>query len=101
MSSTHHISSQKQLLMVAIGLLILTVITILLAQIHIAPPFNIIIALFIAVIKMSLVVAFFMNLYWDNRLYILIFLMGIAFFILFIGITLLDTLFRETPILSF
>lgn len=99
--SGHHISSAKFLWGIGIALLILTIITVGVAFIEIPSPWNIVIAIAIAVVKASIVAAFFMNLYWDSRFNLLLLVVGILFFILLIGITLLDTLYRTDPLPSF
>jgi cytochrome c oxidase subunit 4 len=48
-----------------------------------------------------LVLLFFMNLYWDSKFNSLLFVFSIIFFLLLIGITLLDTMYRVDPIPSF
>lgn len=99
--SGHHISSAKFLWGVGITLFFLTLITVGVTWIEIPAPWNIVIAISIAVVKATVVVLFFMNLWWDTKFNSLLFIMGIMFFILLIGITLLDTLFRVDPIPSF
>lgn len=93
---SHHVSSAKQLISVGIALVILTVLTVAVAYIHIPSPFNIIVAISIAVVKASLVAAFFMNLYWDTKFNLMLLFFGVIFIALLFGLTLLDTLFRET-----
>lgn len=99
--SGHHISTDKQLWSVAIGLIILTVITVALAYIDIPEPFNVIVALAVAFFKAGLVALFFMNLYWDVKFNSMLLITSIVFFGLLIGITLLDTLFRSDPVPGF
>lgn len=99
--SGHHISSAKFLWGVAIALFILTFITVAVTWIHIPGPWNVVVAIAIAVVKALIVSAFFMNLYWDSKFNVLLFVMSVAFFLLMIGITLLDTLYRTDPIPSF
>jgi len=101
MSAHHHISSAKFLWGVATSLFILTFITVFVTWIHIPEPWNVVVAIGIAVIKALIVVAFFMNLWWDSKFNVLLFVMSIAFFLLLIGITLLDTLYRVDPVPSF
>jgi cytochrome c oxidase subunit IV len=99
--SGHHISSAKFLWGVAITLFILTFITVAVTWITIPGPWNIVVAVAIAAVKALIVVAFFMNLWWDEKFNVLLFIMGVAFFLLMIGITLLDTLYRVDPVPSF
>lgn len=93
---SHHISSVKQLASVAFALLVLTILTVVASWAHFPEPWNIIVALIIAVVKAGLVSLFFMNLYWDSKFNSMLLIASIVFFTLLVGITLLDTLFRET-----
>ena len=99
--SGHHISSARFLWGIAIVLFLLTFITVAVTWIHIPEPWNVVVAIAIATVKALIVAAFFMNLYLDSKFNILLFVMSVAFFLLMIGITLLDTLFRVDPIPSF
>lgn len=99
--SGHHISSAKFLWGVAISLFILTFLTVAVTWIHIPGPWNVIVAIGIAVVKATIVALFFMNLYWDSKFNVLLFIMSIVFFLLLVGITLLDTLYRVDPVPSF
>lgn len=93
--STHHISSLSTLLSVAGALLVLTFLTVAVSWINIPDPFNVIVAIVIAVSKATLVALFFMNLYWDSKFNSIVFLLAILFLVIMISITLLDTLFRD------
>jgi len=99
--SGHHISSAKFLWGVALTLFFLTFITVAVTWIQIPEPWNVIVAVAIAVVKSLIVVSFFMNLWWDTKFNTLLFIMGIAFFILLVALTLLDTLFRVDPVPTF
>ncbi|SMO55660.1 cytochrome C oxidase subunit IV family protein [Fodinibius sediminis] len=99
--SGHHISTDKTLLGVAGALLVLTVLTVVVHYLHLPNPWSIIVAMAVAVAKASLVALFFMNLYWDERFNLMLFLASIAFLALLVGFTLLDTLFRPEVIPGF
>jgi cytochrome c oxidase subunit 4 len=99
--SGHHISSARFLWGIAIALFILTFVTVAVTWIEIPAPWNIVVAIAIAVVKATLVALFFMNLYWDSKYNVLLMAMALLFTLLFIGITLLDTLFRNDPTPSF
>jgi cytochrome c oxidase subunit IV len=99
--SGHHISSAKFLWGIAIALFFLTFVTVAVTWIEIPAPWNVVVAIGIAIVKALLVLLFFMNLYWDSKFNSLLFIFSIIFFLLLIGITLLDTLFRIDPIPSF
>jgi len=92
--SGHHISTDRTLLGVAGGLLILTILTVAVHYVYIPEPWSIMVAMGIAIFKATLVAAFFMNLYWDDQFNTLLFIASLAFFALLVGFTLLDTLFR-------
>jgi len=93
--SSHHISSHFTLFSVAAALLVLTFLTVAVTWINIPEPFNVIVAIAIAVVKAALVAMFFMNLYWDTKFNTVVFLLSILFLIIFVSITLLDTMFRD------
>lgn len=99
--SGHHISSAKFLWGIGIALFFLTFVTVAVTWIQIPEPWNVVVAIAIAVVKATIVALFFMNLWWDSKFNVLLFIMSIVFFILLIGITLLDTLYRSDPFPSF
>lgn len=99
--SGHHISSAKFLWGIGAALFFLTFITVAVTWFSIPAPWNIVVAISIAVLKASLVAAFFMNLYWDDKFNTMLFITSLVFLFLLVGITLLDTLFRSDPIPAF
>ena len=97
----HHVSSAQQLWSIGGALIVLTIVTVGLAQFHFPFPWNIIVAMTVAIGKASLVVLFFMNLYWDKKLNSIVFIASLVFLAIMVGITLSDTLFREVYVPSF
>lgn len=97
----HHISTASQLWTIGIALLVLTFLTVALAWVHFPSPWNIIVAMAVAVAKASLVALFFMNLYYDKKLNTVVFMAAIIFLTVMVGITLTDTLFRQVFVPSF
>ncbi|MFD2532030.1 cytochrome C oxidase subunit IV family protein [Gracilimonas halophila] len=98
----HHISTAGQLWAVGTALLILTIITVVVAKfVAIPPPFDVVTAISIALVKAFLVAAFFMNLYWDVKFNAMLLIMAVIFFLLMISITLLDTMYRNDVVPSF
>jgi cytochrome c oxidase subunit 4 len=92
---------------VGFGLIILTIVTVWTAKfmpdmifkytsMQITPTISILIAMFIASIKASLVCLFFMHLKYDKPLNRLTFVSGLFFLSLFFIFTLADTLTRAT-----
>lgn len=84
----------KVYLGVFISLLFLTFVTVFVAGFNFG-PFNMAVAMLVAVAKASLVVLYFMNLKHDHdRLNGVIFLMGLFFLVVFIGPTMWDSFTR-------
>ena len=92
---THHIIPIQIYLKVFAALMVLTVLTILAAEIDLPGSFNIILAMFIAIVKSTLVLMFFMHLYYDNKTNLLFFLGSVLFLIIFIAFTYFDIGFRD------
>ena len=86
-----HLVPVKYLIANGTALLFLTVITVWVAQFDFGAA-NIWIALAIAGLKASLVVLFFMHLWWDRAFNAFIFVASIAFVLLFISFALTDSL---------
>lgn len=89
----HHITSIKTLAIVFGALVFLTIITIIVAQVDLG-MMNVPIALAIAIAKGTLVVLIFMGLLWDNKINGVIFAVAIIFLLVFLSLTLFDTVFR-------
>jgi len=73
----------------------MTALTVITAQYDFG-SFNIILALMIASFKSSLVLLFFMHLYYDNKINLIFILGSVLFLAIFIGITMIDTNQRTT-----
>lgn len=85
-----HLVPVSTLIMTASALLVLTLITVVVRYIDIG-EFNIWVAIGIAVIKASLVAAFFMHLRWDRPFNLLVFIGCMAFVVLMMALCVLDT----------
>ena len=90
----NHIISLKIYIIVFVSLLLLTGVTVLSAQIDLG-PFNITLALLIATIKSSLVLLFFMHLYYDNKVNMALIIGSVLFLAIFIGLTMIDVTRRQ------
>jgi len=88
-----HIVPYKTFAIVWIFLLALTGITITVAQYDFG-VLNVWVALGIAVLKSGLVVAVFMHMKYENRLFKLSLLVALAILALFIGLNFFDVLYR-------
>jgi cytochrome c oxidase subunit 4 len=91
--SEHHIVDYGTYILIWLTLLIFTGITITSAGINFA-KIGIVIALFIASVKTTLVLFYFMHLKYEAKLFKIMFIITIATLTVFIGITFFDVLFR-------
>ena len=85
-----HIVSIPILAATGSALVVLTVVTVWVAGFDFGPA-NVWIALGIAALKASMVVLFFMHLFWDRPFNGVVFVASIAFLAVFIGFTMTDT----------
>lgn len=90
--SGHHVLPKATLFQVFGALIVLTIITVAVAYVPLG-PLTIPVAVGIAATKATLVVLYFMHLKYDNPVNALTFSIGLIFVGLFIGITLVDTIF--------
>ena len=88
--SEHHITPLRTYLIIAASLLFLSGVTVWVSYIDLG-SFNIVLAMFVATVKASLVAFFFMHLLWDDKKNLTMFLMSLMFFGIFVTITMLDT----------
>ncbi len=88
-----HVVPLKMYLAVATALIVMTAITVGVSFIDLG-ALNITVALAIASIKALLVAFFFMHLFWDNKLYLVIFSAGLLFLTIFLTLTMFDTTTR-------
>jgi cytochrome c oxidase subunit 4 len=90
-----HVVHPKILIGTALALVILTVITVVAAQVDWAqwdmPEVNIWVAMSIAAVKASLVCLFFMHLFWDRPFNSIVLVCSIGFVAIFIAFALTDT----------
>lgn len=86
-----HVASVKVLLGTGGALLVLTLVTVLATKIDFGPSLNLALAMFIAVIKATLVVLFFMHLKYDKVFHTVVFMSAVLAAALFVGFTLMDS----------
>ena len=84
-----HVIPVQVLVSVFLALVLLTIITVAVTFVP-TGRFEIWISLGIATVKAGLVAAYFMHLRYDNPLYAVIFVFGLAFVALFLGLTMMD-----------
>ncbi len=85
-----HVVPLKILVATGMALLALTAITVWAASIDFGAG-NIFVAMIIAGVKASLVVLFFMHLFWDRPFHSFVFVTSICFVVLFIAFALTDS----------
>lgn len=94
----HHIIPFNVYIKVLSALLVLTVVTVVAAQFHFG-AFNTVIAMLIASVKAGLVLAYFMHLKYDDRLYLVWFGSAVFFLIvlwLFSWVDIYTRIFQGT-----
>lgn len=84
-----HVMPVPILVAVWLVLIVLTAVTVGVTYVDLG-PFNLWVALGVALVKASLVALYFMHLKYDSPFNGLILIASLAFVVLFIGITLLD-----------
>jgi len=92
-NTAHHIVSYKKLVMVWLGLLSLTGLTVWVSH-HNVGIGHVWGSLAIACIKSGLVVAFFMHMKYEGRLLRWLLFLALATMAIFIGFTFFDVLYR-------
>ena len=85
-----HITPIKTYMTIAILLFILTAVTVTVSFVDLG-PYNITVALAIASLKALLVAFFFMHLFYDNKLYLIVFAIALLFLTIFFTLTMFDT----------
>ena len=88
-----HILPLRVYIAVAGALLLLTVITVAVSYLNLG-SWNVVVAIGIASVKVSLVALFFMHLKYDKKINLFAFLIGVVFVAIFIILTMFDTLRR-------
>jgi len=88
-----HILPYKTFLLVWAALLLLTATTVAVAQVNLG-ALNIWVALAIAALKSGLVIAFFMHMKYEQRMFKLALLAALLILAIFIGFTFFDVLYR-------
>ena len=86
-----HTASIKVLVGTGGTLLLLTIVTVLATKVDFGANINLAIAMFIAVVKATLVILFFMHLKYDKIFHTVVFLSAVLAASLFVGFTLMDS----------
>jgi cytochrome c oxidase subunit IV len=94
-----HVVSLKVLLGTWGTLMVLTIVTVLAVKVDFGPSYNLAIAMAIAVVKATLVVLFFMHLFYDKLFHSVILVGGVVAAALFVGFALMDSHQYQSEIL--
>lgn len=90
----HHIVPLKTNLITLMVLVTLTIITVLTAKYIDLGDYNLVLAMFIASVKATVVLGWFMHLKYDGMMNRAIALCGLFFLFLFVGFSYIDLFFR-------
>ncbi len=88
-----HITGYRNYLLVWLGLMIFTVLTVAVARIDLG-SINLLAAMLIASFKALLVIVFFMHLLYEQRLFKIMVIFTVITLAIFIGLTFFDVPFR-------
>lgn len=104
--STHHVVPVQVYLAVFAALIVGTAITVGVAQIDFNTMLgvggvNLVIAMSIATVKASLVALYFMHLRYGKPFNLVVFVGGVLFLIIFLGLTMVDTSYRDVVDIDF
>jgi cytochrome c oxidase subunit 4 len=86
-----HVAQAKVLLSTWGALMVLTAMTVLATTVDFGPSINLAVAMAIAVVKATLVVLFFMHLFYDKLFHSVLLVGGILAASLFVGFALMDS----------
>jgi len=89
---SHHVDIDKQVkiyLTVFVTLMALTIITVAISYLHLPTPMAITVALFVALVKGSLVACYFMHLIAEKKLIYAVLLVTVAFFVVLLALPVL------------
>jgi cytochrome c oxidase subunit IV len=89
---THHVDIDKQVkiyVTVFVALMALTLITVAVSYLHLPPAAAIAVALFVALVKGSLVACYFMHLIAERKLIYAVLAITVAFFIVLLALPVL------------
>lgn len=91
--NSSHIVSYRTFFLVWVALLILTLVTVAVSHVDLG-PWNVWLALSIASLKAGLVIAFFMHMKYESRLFKGFFFCALLTLAIFIGFTFFDVHYR-------
>ena len=97
--SSHHVVSWRVYIAVFLALALLTVVTVWVTG-HDFGPFNLVVALGVAITKATLVVLYFMHARYSPKLTGIVIASSLAFFVILVFLILTDYLTRPWPLVA-
>jgi cytochrome c oxidase subunit 4 len=97
--STHHVVSWRVYIAVFLALSVLTVVTVWVTG-HDFGPFNLVVALGVAITKATLVVLYFMHARYSPRLTGIVIASSIVFLVILVFLILTDYVSRPWPLVA-
>lgn len=88
-----HITSYTTQTIVLVSLIILTAISVAITRLEMG-PLNTLVAMLVAAVKSAIVLAWFMHLKFDNKLFLIFTVLVITVFLLVMLVTFFDYLYR-------
>jgi len=92
-NTEYHIISYNTYILIWLSLMVFTIVTVAVAGLNLA-KLTVVVALFIATIKTSLVLLYFMHLKYERSVFKIMVLVTVITLGIFIGLTFFDVLFR-------
>ena len=89
----HHVIPDGTFILVWIGLLILTAITVG-ASVYYPGRVGVAVAMIVTPVKATLILMYFMHLKYEKKIFVIMFLAAMGIFGAFLGLTFIDYLFR-------
>src|SRR5688572_29557720 len=92
MTSDHGVDIDRHVkvyITVFVALMVLTVVTVAVSRLHLSVPMAVTVALFVAIIKGSLVAGYFMHLVSEKKLIYAVLALTVAFFIALVALPVL------------
>ncbi len=89
----HHIIPDSTFILVWVGLLILTAMTVA-ASVYYPGNVGVAVAMIVTPIKAALILMYFMHLKYEKKVFVIMFLSAMSIFGVFLGLTFIDYLFR-------
>ena len=89
----HHVLPDSLFILVWVGLLILTAITVA-GSVYFPGTIGILVAMIVTPIKAALILMYFMHLKYEKRAFTIMFLVAVGILATFLGLTFFDYLFR-------